>query len=255
MPKQKQVYSSSIGIILVSILSLYIYSKYYPRTPVPVITDVHIINLERATKRWNRLQLHLKNLRPLPIHRWNAVDGHTLSEEEMKASGIPETMMPSHSSVEEGLKKRRKGEIGCWLSHVRLLKYLSTLQVPEDAGHLILEDDVVIDPDTLNVWRSTVPYLPNDWGMFYFGAGGEHLQITDIQHGFGVLKKGWGAYGYVVRHSMIPTILQYCQSMTEPIDLVYQNNYSTFRAYCLVSHTIYPTGGIEDSTIWNGHTG
>jgi len=254
MAKQSQVYSLSLGIILGSIVVLYSYSRYRASKPVPGIVDAYVINLDRATKRWDTLQPQLKHLRPLPVHRWRAVDGHKLSEDQMLAMNIPEGMLPSHPSVEEGLKKRRKGEIGCWLSHVNLLKHLSTLKVPEDAAHLILEDDVSIDVNTMDTWRDVYPLLPSDWGMFYFGAGGEHLNLSNIQYGFGNLETGWGAYGYVVRHSMLPKLLSLCTSMNEPIDIVYQNNYKTLHAYCLVNHTIHPKGDIQDSTIWNGHT-
>ncbi len=250
----KQVQYTSLVILLVWGVVLVLLDRYRSTRPVPIIVDAHVINLDRATKRWNALQFQLKQLRPIPVYRWKATDGHKLSESQMKELNIPASELPSHPSVEEGLKQRRKGEIGCWLSHTQLLRYLSTLPVSPDAGHLILEDDVTIDADTLDTWRKIAPYLPADWGMFYFGAGGEHLRLSNVQYGFGTLEQGWGAYGYVVRHSMIPIILSKCESMTEPIDIVYQNNYPTFYAYCLVQHTVHPKGDIQDSTIWNGHT-
>lgn len=250
----KQVQYTSLGILLVWIIVLVLLGQYRSSQPVPIIVDTHVINLDRATKRWNALQFQLKQLRPIPVHRWKATDGHALSEEQMKQLNIPDSELPSNPRIEEGLKQRRKGEIGCWLSHTQLLRYLSTLPVSPDAGHLILEDDVVIDLNTLDIWRSIAPHLPEDWGMFYLGAGGDQLKISNIQHGFGTLEQGWGAYGYVVRHSMIPTILSKCETMTDPIDLVYQQNYPNFKAYCLIQHTIHPKGDIQDSTIWNGHT-
>ena len=75
---------------------------------------------------------------------------------------------------------QRGGEIGCWLSHKRLLTHLSKQDYPENYGHLICEDDVIIDPNFIKKWDSLKTRIPSDWEIIYFGAGGIHgIKISE----------------------------------------------------------------------------
>ena len=217
---------------------------------VPIIHDVYIINLDKSKDRWTKLQPQLKKLKPIPCIRWSATDGRKLSEDQMLNLGIPFNMLPSDPSVKESNKEARKGEIGCYQSHKQLLEYLNTLEVHPDAGHLILEDDAVIEDTFLSVWNEKAQYVPKDWGLFYFGLR-ENAELGRPKHGIAKLKKTWGTYGYMVKHSRIPEILRTITPMTGPIDAILQENYKKLNAYAYVKPNIFQNGA-STSTIWDG---
>jgi GR25 family glycosyltransferase involved in LPS biosynthesis len=243
----------SLVFSIVFALLYYVYTLLYKPSvkPVPILTDVYVINLDSSKDRWAAIKSQVGYLAPLPVHRWSATDGRKMTEADMIRENIPKNMFPE--TIEEPhLKQRRKGEIGCYLSHKKLLQHLSTLDVDDNAGHLILEDDVVINSNTLDVWRKKLPYLnsfdPN-WGMFYFGTNG-NVKITNETYGIGKLESGWGTHAYVVRHSYVKTILNLIDTMTDAIDIMYQDNYETLHTYVLKNHTINPRQNVK-STIWH----
>lgn len=57
----------------------------------------------------------------------------------------------------------RGGEIGCWLTHRGIWKYIETLKTPT----LVLEDDAVIIPDFNKTIKSYLNEIPEDYDMFY----------------------------------------------------------------------------------------
>ena len=242
-------YIALIFILLLIVVMVRRRTTTVKRKKIPIIHDVHIINLDKSKDRWSSMKTQLKKLEPLPSTRWSATDGRKLSEEQMLELGIPASMLPSSPNVSTDLKERRQGEIGCYLSHKRLLEYLNTLDVHPDAGHLILEDDAVIDDDFLSTWNEKVNYLPKKWGLFYFGTGG-NLRLGKSNHGIAKLVSCWGTHGYMVKHSMIPEILDHIRTMYEAIDIMLQDKYKDFNAYALVKPNINPNG-TDVSTIWH----
>ena len=54
---------------------------------------------------------------------------------------------------------------------------------------------------------------------------------SNIKNGIGKLISGWGAHGYMVRHSTIPKILQMIYIMDAPIDIIYLNNFKNMNVY------------------------
>jgi GR25 family glycosyltransferase involved in LPS biosynthesis len=252
MKLNKKLVQTIMYAVLVFILMGTIYVAYTfvkPLPSIPIIHDVHIINLDKSKDRWSNLQPQLKKLVPLPCIRWSATDGRKLSEEQMLEEGIPPTMLPSIDTTQPN-KEGRKGEIGCYLSHRKLLEHLTTLNVDPDVGHLILEDDVIIDTTLLTSWNTSYKYLPKDWGLFYFGLR-ENAELGPAKYGIAKLKKTWGTYGYMVKHSKIPEILRTIQPMTGPIDAILQDNYTKLHAYAFVTPKIYQHGDSK-STIWDG---
>jgi GR25 family glycosyltransferase involved in LPS biosynthesis len=250
MKLTKKLVQIILYIVLVFLLILFIVIvRRRTQKKIPIIHDVHIVNLDKSKDRWSNLQPELKKLYPLPCIRWSATDGRKLSEEQMVQEGIPPNMLPSDTSVKEEHKQGRKGEIGCYLSHKRLLEHLNTLDVHPDAGHLILEDDVVIDDDFLEVWNENVQYIPKNWGLFYVGLR-ENVELGNVYHGIAELKKTWGTHGFIVKHSKIPEILKTIQPMYGPIDVILQDNYTKLNAYALVKSKIHSDGAAV-STIWH----
>jgi GR25 family glycosyltransferase involved in LPS biosynthesis len=189
-----------------------------------IIADIYVINLDRSTTKWALMQEEVKKFGNIPVKRWKAIDGKLLSNEFIK------------NTCKYGVytsEKRVPGEVGCYLSHKTLLEHLLSLPVSPDMGHLILEDDAIVDNNFIEKWKNIKKFLPLNWEMMYFGIGEEPhiLKIENIKNGIGKLVSGWGTHGYMVRHSTIPKILQIINIMSKPIDIIYLDNFKILNAY------------------------
>ena len=222
-------------IILILILIIIIYTNYLNRK-VPIIHDVHIINLERSKDRWYDVQLELSKLHPLKVKRWPATDGKTLSKNDYISENIPKRIYGAEGFNNPLNERNKFGVIGCFLSHKKLLQYLQSLNVPKNHGHLILEDDIYIKSDTLTHWRKIYKNLNPNWDIVYFGIenNGKNYEKGPSIGGFEKVKNGsWGCYGYMVKHSTLPNILEKLKFMDDAIDAVYNKNLNTFNCYAL----------------------
>jgi hypothetical protein len=121
---------------------------------IPVIKDVWIINLDKSKERWKNMLDELTSLDPLPVNRWSATDGRAMKEQDYIDEKIPIIVRPEFTLKDK--QERRKGEIGCYLSHKKLLENLEKQTVDDDAGRLILEDDVDIENDVIFIMMMTL---------------------------------------------------------------------------------------------------
>ena len=197
--------------------------------PVPIIKDVWVINLDKSKDRWNGMVEQTRMLDPLPINRWSATDGRALSEQDFIDEKIPIIIRPQKSV--EALKERRKGEIGCYLSHKKLIEFLGKQKVSDLSGHLILEDDVLIDKDTLDKWREAAPNLNSDWDICFFGI--HNPVLGDVSGGIAPVKSIQSMHAYMVKHSSIPKILDIIKIMYDPIDEILRWNSDKLKMYAL----------------------
>jgi GR25 family glycosyltransferase involved in LPS biosynthesis len=195
-----------LAIVIIAIASLWYMNR-------PYLKDIAVINLDTSTKRWETLQPELKAL-PYPIRRFSAVDGRKMTEEEFDAAGIPYLLWPAQA--DEKLKKKRAGEIGCYLSHKTLIEQFGSSWALPNAGHLVLEDDVTIAGDAATRLNAALRALPMDWDILCLGIG--HATLDPEVSGLSRVRKFWGTYAYMVRHGSIPKILQRIHTMNNPID-------------------------------------
>lgn len=99
----------------------------------------YVINLPRATARWERISAHLTAL-GIPYERIEAVEGAVLSPREIRAAANRVRFRLLHA------RRLQPAELGCALSHQRAYAQLAA----DGAGRaLILEDDAAVDPARL----------------------------------------------------------------------------------------------------------
>jgi len=198
----------------------------------PYLATVSVINLDKSTGRWTDMQPQLAKLKAT-ARRWPATDGRAMSEDDYKAAGIPHLILPSFAK--EDLQKKRKGEIGCYLSHKRLIENLGQKWCLPNAGHMILEDDVDIDDNFREVLGRAFWDLPADWDILYLGIIDKDIQMDAPQGLIARVYKGWGTFGYIVRHGSIPKILDRIGIMFDPIDdMFYQSGLNLYAVYPFV---------------------
>jgi GR25 family glycosyltransferase involved in LPS biosynthesis len=196
---------------------------------IPIIKDVWIINLDKSKDRWNDILEQVKVLDPLPVNRWSATDGRAMKEQDFIDEKIPIIIRPQFTL--ESKQERRKGEIGCYLSHKKLLEHLLEQKADDDAGHLILEDDVEIEKDTLDKWIKVADKLDKDWDIFFFGIHDPVLQ--EAKNGIAKVTSIQSLHAYMVRQKSIPKILDLIKIMYDPIDEIIRWNSDKLNLYAI----------------------
>jgi hypothetical protein len=196
---------------------------------IPIIKDVWIINLDKSKERWNDMLEQVKVLDPLPVNRWSATDGRSMKEQDLIDEKIPIIIRPQFAL--ESKQERRKGEIGCYLSHKKLLEFLGAQKADDDAGHIILEDDVEIDTDTLDKWIKVADKLNKDWDIFFFGIHDPVLEKAE--NGIAKVTSIQSLHAYMVRQKSIPKILDIIKIMYDPIDEIIRWNSNKLNLYAI----------------------
>ena len=107
---------------------------------------VYLVSMEKDQGR--RDQLHVK-----PDYTF-AVEGQNLDKDDLKKEGI----------ITQDCKLTR-GEIGCYMSHIELIKKSLT----SDKYVLILEDDAKIEDDTFDKIHSALEAAPKDFELLFLG--------------------------------------------------------------------------------------
>lgn len=213
------------------ILTLFLFSIYLYKSIDyinPIIDEIWVINLNKDTERMKSV-LQQERYLPHKIQRWTAAYGKEEIREDIAMNDGVQTIISRSSDANENKKSdkvlNKAGEIGCWLSHKRLLKHLIKSNYPPNFGHLICEDDIKIPANFNERWDSISKTIPGDWDMVYLGIGGPHGDHIN-KH---VIKwkndKKEGAnfrtHAYLVRHKSIGKILDKLALMAAPIDVQY----------------------------------
>ena len=240
-----------LGLVVFTILILFMFTNQSNNKP-PHIHTMWVINLDKDTERLEGL-MKQQPLLPVEIRRWSATYGKEEERSQVSKEGVHEIL--SRSTDVEANKKstkvlQRAGEIGCYLSHKRLLTYLSKRPYPPDYGHLICEDDIIIDKQFKAKWNSLKKRIPSDWDFIYFGCGQPHGdKISD-----GILRwkndihaGNFGTFAYLVRQRAIPKILEALHLMGAPIDVQYYRMLRNTNVYILEPSLIRATFDYESS--------
>lgn len=141
-----------------------------------IIKDIHVINLDRAIDRWADMKKELDKFGNIPIRRWKAIDGKELNREYVNNISKISTVI---------------GQVGCYLSHKSLLEYLLKQDVDPNMGHLILEDDIIVNDKILEKFEKIAYNVPSNWEMLYLAVAEKpNTQIVDVKNGVGKLLDG-----------------------------------------------------------------
>jgi GR25 family glycosyltransferase involved in LPS biosynthesis len=221
------------AMVLCILIAFYVYVGW-PRAPY--ISDIYYINLEKDVERRKHMESQVAN-----AHRWPAVNGADLTPDDMARYNVSESVY-SHRKNWDG-KMRNAGVVGCWLSHVTLLRHLATTHAPDHAAHLILEDDVTITPTALD--RQLLQDLPSDWDIVYFGITkpniaakiGESVYKLKSHTLYG--KGNFGTFAYAVRHGSLHTkILPFFTHFLNAFDVQINQGFDNWNVYAIQPNVI-----------------
>lgn len=131
----------------------------------PGVDKIYWINLERSIDRRIKMETIL-NLFPIKNFRYEAVDGITLSDEEIYSKFSTEKFY------------RRKVEYACFLSHLNVIK---TISEGLDDIVLVLEDDMNLE--LLKFWdksfQEIINHAPADWDIILLTYTSQ-FQLTEL---------------------------------------------------------------------------
>ena len=117
-----------------------------------------IINLPGSFKRRAAMLFQTGRLKLKNACLVEAVDGRSLDLEKMKAEG-------SLQWDDWNLRDLSHGEVGCYLSHVKVWNMLVEQNLSKV---LICEDDIVLRPDANEIADSFFSEVPDDWDIIHF---------------------------------------------------------------------------------------
>ena len=238
--KQTLIFVCIFILILLTLHAVKSYSLKFR----PHVKSIHVINLDKDTSRWEHMKRTTIAVQ-LPVERWSATYGKELSQDELANQGIGFAMTRSGRGTyeEQGRDLRNQGVVGCYLSHRNLLQYLSTLDVPEYYGHLILEDDAQVPVNFLHpgdVWHKVYQTVPMDWDMVYMDITkpvGNMVapQVMKLKFKVGEAGGNWGMHAYIVRHGALKTkILPWLDYMIDAIDEQIKTKFNEWNCYAVI---------------------
>jgi len=223
-------------IVIITILVIILVVVALRKEPIS-IDDIWVINMDKDMERYNAIVASSQPIKSM-IHRWPATYGKEETIPNALADGIS-TMISGKKYEKEyepdGQVRRNPGAVGCWLSHKRLLRHLSTIRVSDSTAHLVVEDDIMLTPDFLKEWDVRRHTIPADWDIVFFDINTpKGIAIADgIQKAIVTNDTGnWGTHAYIVRHGSIRSrILPQIRYMESEIDVQLNNHADILNIY------------------------
>jgi GR25 family glycosyltransferase involved in LPS biosynthesis len=216
------MYLKYLLFIIISIVILYL---LYPNNIEYFKSDgieYYIISMKKA----NRLENIQKQLNKINNNRNDKINFNTVDAvvgTELDLNDLIKKNILSSDYNGNGIfnSKQRKGEIGCYLSHVKIYNIIKN---NNKVGYsVILEDDFDIKSDNFLEKMEKIINLVKDidFDLLYLGTNynnhGEHI-IEDIYH---VDKKGnlFGAHAILINNKNIDKLIELTKLVDYPIDV------------------------------------
>ncbi|WP_316736070.1 glycosyltransferase family 25 protein [Pedobacter aquatilis] len=186
---------------------------------------IYLVNLKR---RPDRLDEFYKNnaayVKNLDIEVFEAIEGKLVQDDEWKFN---------------------KGALGCWKSHIELLKIIEKSDFDKV---LILEDDaLIVDKKSLECEEVKNFIIEEKWDMFYFGF--EHFKPPSLLSE-NIQKLNWAlqTHAYAVNRASVSKIIRYAEMRKYWIDGIFAEIHSFMNCYATTKNTIIQTASKSDIT-------
>lgn len=241
-----------VAILVVVIMIIYICSvnvtndRYVEKfTEQNDKTSIYIINMKYRTDKKKRMEDELKK---------HNLDGNFI--EAIVGYDIDIDKMIENKLIDNKLDRElRRGEIGCYLSHIKAWKaFLRS----DDKYALILEDDAVFIDGFKDKLKNLLKEITFSFDMIYLNDNCEHHFGEDCLHG---IKKsenifdpgtvGYGLYGYLLSREGAKKLIEISLPIEIPIDdkTMHMHKEGTLDAYKLIDPYIFVASVTDSDTM------
>ena len=171
-----------------------------------------------------------KILPNIKINKFNAIRGSTLNQDKLVQDNILTNDFKYPNS-------KRSNEIGCYLSHLELLK---SLKNSPGKYHIVLEDDFKFIPGTdflLQVSNAITQTKYNSFDIIFLGwnlSGSDTKKVSWSENliKFVPTNSFYGTYAYMVNSNSLDKIINLITQVDMPIDTKYNVLYSSNKLDC-----------------------
>ena len=153
-----------------------------------------------------------------------------------------ETGISGLSVSVDSLKKSEYsgGEIGCWLSHLKVFQTISCNPVEANNPILILEDDFLADGDAIKLIKKFVNRVSNDWDLLYVGhcdKSSKCRRRKAIKRGVCITDKMVVcAHAYLLRNATVAARLFETGNSPSPMLADFYFQYADLNRYMIFPH-------------------
>lgn len=158
----------------------------------------------------------------IKINKFNAINGKHINQDQLVDLNI---LDPNFKF----LNAKRSNEIGCYQSHLELLK---SLKASKSQYHIVLEDDFkfVNSLDILELLGKIIAQTKfNSFDIIFLGWTNEnessYMYFSDNLYKFNSNSIFYGTYGYMVNSNSIDKIINLLSLIDMPIDSKYNQLY------------------------------
>lgn len=180
------------------------------------------INLDRRSERWQRMQRVFADHDIGPVHRFSAIDGNKVV--------LPRDW--NHSA----------GAYGCLLSHVQVVRDARDAGV---SSVLILEDDVVLDPQFKEKFTIFVQELPADWDMLFLGALHKDEPAKVSKH-IRRITRANSTFAYAIRNTVFDAFIDLHSRAEHVLDMTNYVLQERFKCYCFMPNLVWVESEYSD---------
>ncbi len=210
-----------IAIIAIIIIIIFVNFSKYEHLEAPDYLENMKIFIISLKSRPDRKKLAIDELKKHNLLQNStfveAVNGKNMTDAEIKAV----------YKFDEKYRKLRKGEIGCYLSHIDCWKRILASGMPYG---MIIEDDVTFIDDFRKVFNDVFNNVKDmKWDMISLGRSCREgwfplpCDSGKLIYGDNVMypdSLGYGTYAYIIKTELIKELLKESLPMSQPVDVV-----------------------------------
>ena len=208
-------YIYTILFLIIIIIGIFIYYTYNKEQFVQNdIIDCYVITLGRPAKKLENIENQQKKI-PYTIEKVEAVFGDDLDIDQLVKNG--------EVSPEYGYShlKERKRQIGCYMSHLKILDIIETKHTNAKYS-IIFEDDFHISDNFMEQLQKNESVMNDlDFDILFLGnmlSGSKGEPISENIYG---KNEVYGTHGYLINNKNISHIKNSMKKVDENIDLKY----------------------------------
>ena len=200
---------------------------------------IFVINLERRPDRLEKFK-QMSDKIGFEYEIFPAVDGKIIDRNSLVEGRI---FQIESNDLYKSFDDYFLGQLGCILSHLRLLKYCRDNNIK---NVLILEDDVDFSDEFQSRFDNFTLSFNQEWHMIYFS--GSLVETSDEFNSYSKLLTCHTTHSYAVNSSIYDYLIEKLdfEMLSKPVDVVYSQLHSNIKSWIVIPFFTYQSDGFSD---------